>query len=261
MGQPANSIAEGTKLMHPRKGNTLIELLVVMSILALLAAMLMGGLQRARLVANRISCSNNLRQIGVAMLSYDSAAGTLPRARYCPDIQGGNDPDGKNITTLSYTGPNEEWWAPFDNRPGTTVTQPLGDDQFQHGPLWQLMEQSMKPFQCPDGLDTIPGSSTLGQRFQISYAMNFVTNGPSGQSVSTISSANGTTNVMMVWDHMNTPACSVLGWPRIPCKPYVEANTTHYPLRHSKRFNVLFCDGHVTPMAQNEILDQLFVGY
>jgi prepilin-type N-terminal cleavage/methylation domain-containing protein/prepilin-type processing-associated H-X9-DG protein len=247
--------------MRSRNGFTLIELLVVMAILAVLAAMIMGGLQKVRQTADRISCTNNMRQIGAAMHSYESGAGVLPRARSCPDVQNGNDPDCKTIMDITYTGPNEEWWAPYDNRPGTSATQALGDDNFCHGPLWSLMEQTTKNFQCPSGIDMDPSSSTYGKRYQISYGMNFVTNGPSGQPLVTISNTAGTQNVMLAWDHNNTPACSVLGWPRQPCKPYVDSKSPHYPKRHSGRLNVLFCDGHVATTGQNEIEDRLFVAF
>ena len=53
-----------------RKSFTLIELLVVVAIIAVLVAILLPGLQRARESARRVVCASNLRQVGTAILTY-----------------------------------------------------------------------------------------------------------------------------------------------------------------------------------------------
>jgi prepilin-type N-terminal cleavage/methylation domain-containing protein/prepilin-type processing-associated H-X9-DG protein len=74
----ATKLRAGQQPSASRRGFTLVELLVVIAIIGILIAILLPAIQAARESARKVQCSNNIRQLGLACLNYESAQKRLP---------------------------------------------------------------------------------------------------------------------------------------------------------------------------------------
>jgi prepilin-type N-terminal cleavage/methylation domain-containing protein/prepilin-type processing-associated H-X9-DG protein len=133
---------------HPsaRRGFTLVELLVVIAIIAVLIAILLPAVLGAKESANRVKCSSNLRQIGIAQNAYAvDNKGHYPRT-YAEE---GNSDDSAPIY---FTGPLDQ--IPFDLRPwrspsGTTAFLSPSDVTASIYLLVHYKMLSLDVFLCP----------------------------------------------------------------------------------------------------------------
>ncbi len=130
-----------------RGGFTLIELLVVIAIIAVLIGLLLPAVQKIREAANRMSCQNNLKQIGLALHNYHDVNGRLPSGSIW--INPGYDTLAAESTWIT-------WILPFieqDNLYKTAdFTRGFGQGSTNH-PNNFIGSSVIKAFRCPSDGD------------------------------------------------------------------------------------------------------------
>lgn len=121
-----------------RQGFTLVELLVVIAIIGMLVALLLPAIQQARAAARRMQCQNNMKQLTLAALNYESAKKKLPPAGR--KSQENYDCISIFVELLPYVEREAEYKSVRK-----LLNKPLSGDQ----KMIELASQSIPAFRCP----------------------------------------------------------------------------------------------------------------
>ena len=167
-----------------REGFTLIELLVVIAIIAVLIGLLVPAVQKVREAANRMTCSNNMKQIGIAVHSFNDAFGKLPGAMRCPfgaSNPGASPPTSTgyniNVALLPYLEQDALYKMAITPWTGMSAQDPWSWDAPVPGtPSGTLRTKTLKAYNCPSDPTYSSGFPTnqVNGWAGTSYAANYM---------------------------------------------------------------------------------------
>ena len=240
-----------------KTGFTLIELLVVIAIIAILAAMLLPALAKAKGKAHRTACASNMRQWGLAQTMYmDDNNQNFPNARI---------PKGVPGTPASYSADNMLWtdlaafaaagsgdigW--FNSLPPYVAAKRLCD--YANNPTAWVKTRNI--FTCPTS-SALPDERDPLVNVMFHYAIN-----PSGNRG--LTAGYGTNfNLMMIkspaafvsYTEVRTHSSEMPFYGGDPTKNLgsSHANVSKFSSRHNAGANLTFADGHIAWFKYNYV--------
>jgi prepilin-type N-terminal cleavage/methylation domain-containing protein/prepilin-type processing-associated H-X9-DG protein len=228
-----------------RRGFTLIELLVVIAIIAILAAMLLPALAKAKEKANRIYCLNNMKQWGLALTMYvDDNNQTFPWPRYqvsSTTVQ--DNPTWGDVANFWGLGQGNDVW--FNALPSYVANRPLYYYAATLNNGNTVYNTTKSIFQCPSAKIDPSVNQNIQVVFQ--YAMNSKALDGLPASAVLKTSMISHPSAFVMFSEVRVLASET---------PYYGAQadsidlasphcyTTRFSSRHSAGANITFSDGH-----------------
>ena len=237
-------------------GFTLIELLVVIAIIAILAALLLPALAKAKERGQRVVCINNLKQWGLAQTLYaNDYNDTYPQTKIpngTPGAAPGYNEDNPTWTDLFdfyYTSPPQGLDAWFNALPRYVAQKPLYYYGIQNGNSGKDLFNNFKTiFKCPTAI--IDPLIDVNIRIALQYGMN--SKGLDGMPSSVLyvkSSMIRNTSAFVMFSEGRTLTSETPFYGNTQkagdiCKPQVY--TTAFSARHNDGASITFADGHAS---------------
>jgi prepilin-type N-terminal cleavage/methylation domain-containing protein/prepilin-type processing-associated H-X9-DG protein len=242
------------------RGFTLIELLVVIAIIAILAALLLPALAKAKEKANRTTSLNNLKQWGLAQTMYvGDSSDVLPATKIANGTPGTGSsynedaPTWADLTGIEFmnrqngTSYGRDAW--FNALPSYVASIPLWQySTMANGPA--IFNDSHSIYHCPtaaaEGIDPTRQGNTIYVPFN--YGMN--SKGTDGLPTNTVfkSSMIRNPSAFALFSEVRTLVAETpyaapgTSYQQIICTPQVY--TTRFSSRHSQGADIAFSDGH-----------------